>query len=69
MREINIDESFRARANAVASEEAKMIGSLDGSIEKGGGNYAGVFGELPLTLRNLEVIERIHTTTTSCTRD
>ena len=46
MREINIDESFRARVNAVASEEAKMIGSLNGSIEKGGGNYAGVFGEL-----------------------
>lgn len=42
----NISEDFLANAEDTARREAEEMGSLNGSIEDGDGNYAGILGEL-----------------------
>lgn len=49
MRTVEIDDEFRERADEIASREAEKLGNLNGSIEDGDGNYAGIFAEVLFT--------------------
>lgn len=46
MRTVEIDPDKKDEMLSVAREESEEIGSLNGSIEDGDGNVAGLFGEL-----------------------
>lgn len=42
---IKISDEMRESIDKVATEEAEKLGNLNGSIEDGDGNYAGIFAE------------------------
>jgi hypothetical protein len=46
MQHVEISDAFWERAHGLVSGEAGQMGNLQGSIENGGGNFAGLFGEL-----------------------
>ena len=46
MIEVSINDSTKREFDSIVSQEAEELGDLNGSIESGDGNYAGLFGEL-----------------------
>lgn len=48
-RTIEIPTPLRNKADEIAKQEARKLGDLNGSIENGKGNYAGIFGEVLFT--------------------
>jgi len=56
MQHVTISDDAWTRLSNKARETSAEMGSLYGSIENGGGNFAGIFGELVVA----EVLDAVH---------